>query len=78
MNTKINHEALIDEMATKWPSTFVARSALAQFSGGAICGKTIANLESLGDGPANKFFIGGKACYPVASVIAFLKGRCKE
>lgn len=71
----LDTDKYLDELRNTWPSTIVARSHFDRFSGYTISGKTIANLESLGQGPRNKFFIGGKAAYSVDDAIDFLRSR---
>jgi len=71
----IDTEKFLKELQDKWPSNIVARSHFDRFSGYAISPKTIANLESLGQGPKNKFFVGGKAAYSVEDAIDFLRSR---
>lgn len=68
-------ETFLEELRAKWPSTIVSRSHFDRFSGYAISGKTIANLESEGKGPKNKFFVGGKAAYSIDDAIDFLRER---
>lgn len=65
----------LDDLRSKWDSTIVARSHFDRFSGYTITGKTIANLESLGQGPKNKFFVGGKAAYAIDDALDFLRQR---
>lgn len=63
-------------MAKNWPSPFVARHEIGNFSGGILNPKYLANLDSLGIGPQGRFKIGRKVAYPVSAVIAFLESRC--
>jgi len=69
---------IFDELAEKWPSTFVARKVMDQFSGGAIAPKQLANLDSLGEGPTERYRINGHVCYPVTAAVAFLRSRSKK
>lgn len=71
----INAEKVLDDLRGKWNSTIVARSHFDRFSGYAITGKTLANLEAQGFGPKNKFFVGGKAAYSVDDALEFLRSR---
>ena len=68
-------EKRLQDLRDKWPSAWVSRSHFDRFSGYAISGKTIANLESEGKGPAGKFFVGGKAAYSIDDAIEFLRER---
>jgi hypothetical protein len=64
-------------LAKTWPSPFVARQQIENFSGGILNSKSLANLDSLGHGPRGRFKVGRKVAYPVSAVIAFLESRCK-
>lgn len=61
--------------AAKWPTTIVARTEVKSFSGGLISSGTMANLDSLGEGPEGAFSVGRKKCYPVESLCDFLIAR---
>ena len=63
-----------DRMAINWPSEFIARTKIEEFTGGMITGKTVANYESRGEGPP-KILIGRKAGYPKRLFVEWLKGR---
>jgi len=62
-------------MAEKWPSPIVSRTEIRQFTGGVITEKYIANLDSLGKGPANRFRLGRKVVYPVSDFVTWLESR---
>jgi len=66
---------IIEEMAAAWPSPVVARKKVEAFSGGAISGKTLANVDSQGKGPEGSFVLCGQRVYPVTSLIKYLKDR---
>lgn len=75
MNTaQIDFEALRE----KWPSTFVARDRVEDFTGGLITRGTIANLDCRGEGPP-RFSMGPrKVAYPVDSFIEWLRDRIQR
>ena len=62
-------------LKNKWPSAIVARSKVQDFTGGLIKGTTIANLDSMGDGPPETVRIGRAVGYPVDSFVAWLERR---
>jgi hypothetical protein len=62
-------------MKKAWPSTLVARSEVARFSGGIISSPYIANLDSKGLGPAERIRIGRKIAYPINALVDWLKER---
>lgn len=66
---------IIDQMAADWPSPIVARKKVEEFSGGAISGKTLANLDSQGKGPDGSFILCNQTVYPVSSLVKFMKDR---
>ncbi|WP_415712723.1 hypothetical protein [Maridesulfovibrio sp.] len=66
---------LFNDLKKKWPSTIVARCQLSKFSGGLLHPRTMANADSAGCGPENKFSIGRKVAYPVDSVIKWMRDR---
>jgi hypothetical protein len=62
-------------LAEKWPSLFVSREQVGNFSGGAISPKTLANYDSDGRGVKNRIRLNGKIIYPVSDLIKFLQAR---
>lgn len=73
-----NHQRAIETIkkaAQKWPSTFVARSKIGEFSGGLVAPGTLANADCLGKGPSGAFKIGRHVAYPTESVADWLIGR---
>ena len=66
------------EMKARWPSAIVSRQEAGQFSGGAVSPKFLANVDSLKQGPKRRFNIGKKVCYPVDSLIDWLRARASK
>ncbi len=77
MNNKVLKTDVFSEMAARWPSSVVARAEAKQFTGGGISPKTLANADSKGNGPTGRFFIGRRVCYPVASLVEWLRQNAK-
>ena len=69
---------IFDQMKDKWPSTILSRPEVGNFSGGAVSPKFLANCDSLKEGPAERFKIGKKTCYPVDSFILWLRARSNK
>jgi len=67
--------SVFEKLALTWPSAIVSRSEVSRFSGGLINPRSLANMDSLGLGPANRFRCGRKICYPVSDLIAWLESR---
>ena len=68
---------VFNEMVARWPSSVVARAEVKKFTGGGISPKTIANADSDGTGPAERFFIGRRVCYPVSALVEWLRHNTK-
>lgn len=69
------NRTIFEEMAERWPSPIVSRTEIKHFTGGVITEKYLANLDSLGKGPAGRFRLGRKICYPVNELIEWLESR---
>jgi predicted DNA-binding transcriptional regulator AlpA len=65
-------DELLDRMAANWPSEFIARKKIEEFSGGLMSGKTVANYETRKDGPP-KVKLGRLAGYPKQEFVNWLK-----
>lgn len=63
------------KLAHAWPSPLVARSEVAKFSGGLLHPRTLANADSLGNGPPEKIRIGRKVAYPVEELLLWMAER---
>lgn len=61
------------EMIDRWGSPIVARTAVKEFSGGILNERTLANLDSRGLGPRNRFRTGRKIVYSAAELAAWLE-----
>ena len=70
--------ANFQSLAERWPSTFVSRDRIGEFSGGILNSRTLANLDCKGVGPAGRVRVGRKIAYPVASVISWMESRSQE
>lgn len=62
-------------MADKWPSAFVARQEIENFTGGVMTQKYISILDSQGLGVKNRVRMGHKIAYPVKELILWLESR---
>jgi hypothetical protein len=67
-----------EALKNKWKSTLVARSQVAQFSGGILNPKSMANLDSLGRGPARRIRIGRTVAYDVDDLITWMESRASQ
>lgn len=64
------------KLAQAWASPIVARTEVQKFSGGLLSPRTLANLDSLGEGPP-RGRCGRKVFYPVDTLVAWLERRAK-
>jgi len=68
-------KADLSDLAKRWPSPFIARQEVRNFSGGILSDKYLANLDCQGLGPPGRIKIGRKVAYPVDSLIHWLESR---
>ena len=64
------------KLAKNWPAPIVSRTEIAKFSGGLLTPRTLANLDSLGEGPP-RGRCGRKIFYPVDTLVTWLAARSK-
>lgn len=65
----------LSSLTTNWPSSYVARCSISEFTGGGITPKRMANLDSLGEGPSGAIRCGRKVLYPVKNLVRWLEKR---
>jgi hypothetical protein len=68
----------VQKMVAKWPSHLVARSQVSKFTGFALSGKSLANLESRGESGPEKIVIGRKVAYRAEELALWLLSRGKR
>jgi len=66
------------ELVERWPSAFVSRTDAGKFSGGAVTSKSLANHDSGGTGPAERFRIGRKIVYPAVALAYWMQSRAED
>jgi len=64
-------------LSKKWPSSVVAREKVSEFSGGILNPRTLANLDSKGEGP-KRIRVGRKIAYEVNELCNWLATRSQE
>jgi hypothetical protein len=69
-----NIDSKFSPLITKWPSTFVSRDKVGEFSGGILHPRTLANLDCKGLGP-RRFRVGRKVVYEVSELVRWLSER---
>jgi len=55
----------------------LARKDVSRYLGGIISPKTLANLDSLGEGPSGRFKVGRTVVYPTAALLMWLEERSR-
>lgn len=65
----------VELLTKKWPSGVVARREVSNFSGGLISPRSLANLDSQGNGPDGAIQIGANIAYSAAELAAWLYER---
>lgn len=62
-------------LSKNWPSPYVARNKVGEFTGGMITPGSLANFDSQGKGPKGRFIVNRKTVYPVQDLIEWLEKR---
>jgi hypothetical protein len=65
----------LSNLRKSWPSPFVARQEIKNFSGGIMSEKYVANLDCRGLGPPGRIRCGRKVAYPVDKLVEWLESR---
>ena len=78
MEAIMNEPDIFDQMESAWGLPAVPRTKVGEASSFTISPKTMANLDSLGLGPPDKFTINGKICYTSKSFFAWLRSRSRR
>jgi len=68
----------LSEMAKEWGGPLVARSRVADFSGGLLNPRTLANHDSKGTGPRGKIRCGRLIAYRVEELVRWMEERAEE
>ena len=76
MQDQLTVEQIFENISRIAPEV-ITRKKLHELTGGLVSEKTLANLDSLGDGIQPRLRIGGKVAYPKQAAIDFLKNRCQ-
>ena len=71
----MSENPLFKSLIDRWPSPIVCRGEVEKFTGGAIKSAYLANLDSIGSGPAGRMRIGRKICYPTVELVRWLEKR---
>ncbi len=66
---------IYDELAAAWPAPIVARREVARFSGGVLNPRTLANLDSAGEGPPKIKWGEKMVAYPTKGLVEWMRSR---
>ncbi len=69
---------LHDTLGKSWKSYYVARTSVAEFSGGILHPRTMANLDSRGVGPKGRVRFGRHVAYPKRELIDWMAERFSD
>jgi len=76
MQDQITIEHIFENLSRTAPE-ILTRKKIHELTGGLVAEKTLANLDSEGDGIQPRMRVGGKVAYPKEAVIIWLKNRCR-
>jgi len=66
----------LSKLKESWPSPYVSRDKVSEFSGGILNPRTLANLDALGIGPKGRIRVNGKkVAYSVDALVEWLEER---
>lgn len=65
----------LSALIKSWPSPFVERQRVSEFSGGILHPRTLANLDAKGEGPTKRIRVGQKVAYPVTDLVRWMEER---
>jgi hypothetical protein len=66
----------LSKLKDKWPSPYVSRDKVGEFSGGILHPRSLANRDALGEGPRGRIRVNGKKiAYPVDALIEWLEAK---
>jgi len=69
---------IFDKMKDHWPSAAVAQTSVGDFTGGLINPRTLANLNSLGQGPNGKYRLGRTVFYDIDFFVVWMRDRFNQ
>ncbi|MDR2067499.1 MAG: hypothetical protein LBP41_00735 [Holosporaceae bacterium] len=67
----------LDKLKDKWPSPFVSRDRISEFTDGILKQSSMNTMDARGDGICPRYRIGNRVFYEVDNVIKWLKARTK-
>lgn len=71
----MDSKKIVDELCEAWPSALVARKEAPKFLGGGIAVGTLANKDSVGTGPKEKYCVMGRIMYPKRVLAEWFVGQ---
>jgi hypothetical protein len=68
---------VFEEMMDRWPSAIIARAEVSNFTGGLLKPRTLANLDSRGEGPPRQKMGDRGVFYRVEDLVSWMRERCR-
>lgn len=68
----------LDRLKENWPSPFVSRDRIEEFTNGLFKQSSMNTLDARGDGISPRYRIGNKVFYEVEEVINWLKTKTRN
>lgn len=69
---------IFEQLADSWPAPIVARKEVSRFSGGVLNPRSMANLDSLGQGPP-RISLGPRViAYPTRALVEWMRNRAAK
>jgi hypothetical protein len=67
----------LDKLKEKWPSPFVSRDRIGEFTDGMLKQSSMNTMDARGDGICPRYRIGNRVFYETEKVVEWLKVRVK-
>jgi len=67
----------LDKLKEKWPSPFVSRDRISEFTEGMFKRSSMNTLDARGNGISPRYRIGNRVFYKTSDVISWLKTKAK-
>ncbi|MDR2794471.1 MAG: hypothetical protein LBB12_01695 [Holosporaceae bacterium] len=67
----------LDKLKEKWPSPFVSRDRIGEFTDGILKQSSMNTMDARGDGISPRYRIGNRVFYETEKVVDWLKARAK-
>ncbi|GHU18132.1 hypothetical protein FACS189472_06010 [Alphaproteobacteria bacterium] len=73
----VDRTKALDELKEKWPSPFVSRDRIEEFTQGLFKQTSMSTLDARGDGIKRRYRIGNRVFYETDAVVEWLKTKVR-